>query len=135
MYPFDYQISVHLKHATVSPEEITGILGIEPTIARAIDQPMTPGTTARSEKNTWMVRINHIDGVDLEDSIDRVINTLWPFRWWLNEFTNTGGEIEFVVGWFTPRMSGAQFSPDLLRRLSDLDATLSLHVYSEEIAS
>ena len=97
---------------------------------------VTPdGTPLRGvrEQTYWSSRILHPESVDLVDALEANLSSLEPHKDFLRELVETGGEIEYFIGWFTTDTSGGEtLDWELLQRLADLRINLALDVYGNK---
>ena len=47
------------------------------------------------------------------------------------QIRDTGGRIEFFIGWYSDRNTGELFSSSLLKKLGELQIDLALDIYCE----
>jgi hypothetical protein len=93
---FRFAVSLRLSHPTITPDEITCELGIEPRHARTKPQG---GFYWCSEKESG-------EDEGLIAVIDKFLDLLTPHAAFLRSFKSTGGTADLFVGWFTSQRSG-----------------------------
>lgn len=71
-------------------------------------------------------------GLSLADALALHANQLLEHKRFLEELKNTGGTVEFFVGWFIERYAGDVFQADLLERMGAIGIDLTLEVYGSD---
>ncbi len=143
MYPYDYALSLRIKHPEVDPQTFTDTLGRQPEVAwRAGERRTTPNGDLLEGHRTysyWTSRCTSPDDSDIEAFIRRTIDELKPHRAFFINIRDSGGKVEFFVGLFVGYANmGFTLTHDLMSELGCLGIDLSLDIYDwedEEIAS
>jgi hypothetical protein len=118
----------------MGPETISAALGETPRFSwKAGDRRRTPtGQLLEGSNDTtyWCSGSIDGDGFDLASTIAANLESLESHRSFLADFSSTGGDVEYFIGWYTDgRNTGETFDSDLLRRLADLQIDLAFDVY------
>ena len=134
--PFRFDVSLRLVHPSMRSEEISRALNMQPRFQWNAGAPrVTPaGTPLRGvrEETYWSSTLND-KSEDLKDTLDANLSALEVHTAFLQAFVETGGEIEYFVGWFTTDTSGGEtLSWELLERLARLRISLALDVYGNK---
>ena len=132
--PFRFKASLRLSHPSMDPNEISSSLGLTPQRAwRADQERSTPqGTPLQGvyEFTYWSTSIAESETSSLTDELEPWIDYLSDRASFLEHFSESGGEIEFFVGWFTTEVSGGEtFDWQFLKRLAQLKINLAFDVY------
>jgi hypothetical protein len=118
----------------MASEDISEALGMEPRFSWTAGQ-VRLGADGReiggvNEKTYWSCRIAVAPCANLVDALGASLSELESRKRFLRTFVETGGEVEFFIGWFTKATSGGEmFDWELLKRLADLRIGLSFDVY------
>ena len=136
---FKYEAALRITHPKIDPDEITKRLKINPTLShRAGDSRCTPKGSPLPGLNKemfWMHVIeenasNHSNSLLslLADMNQRIVFA----QAYLREIEETGGRIEYFVGWFSGLNSGEIFNWRFLEECAALRISLSFDVYGAE---
>jgi hypothetical protein len=120
---FRFAVGLRLSHPTITPDEITSELGINPRHARA-----------RSRGGFyWCSEQERGEDEEFISAIDKFLDLLTPHAAFLRSFKSTGGTAELFVGWFTSaRSGGATLPADRLAEMGALGIDLSPDVYAPD---
>ena len=125
----------------MDPERITATVGISPSRQWKVGEPRVlpngkplPGV---NEKSYWSVKLHEQDKLNsekilLEEFLLSSCKRFANLQGFFQEVTDSGGQVEFFVGWFGPSMFGASFEPKLLRAAADLNTSIELDIYAGE---
>jgi hypothetical protein len=121
---FRFAVSLHLRHPSIEPALITEELGSPPLHQwRAGAKPGAP-------EAYWCSPQRRGEDAELISVLEGWVLELESKKDFLLEFTSSGGEIAFSIGWFTgERSGGVALDPTLLGRLATLSISLELDVY------
>ena len=72
------------------------------------------------------------DERSLPDNIKRILDELEVHGDVIRSLANSGGRLEFFVGWFSDFNSGDIFGWDVLARMGQLKISLALDVYGPD---
>jgi hypothetical protein len=123
METFRFAASLRLSHPTITPDEITSELGIQPRHA----------CIKSGGGFYWCSEQLSGDDGGLIIAIDKFLDLLAPHAAFLRSFRSTGGTAELFVGWFTAQRSGGATLPaDRLAEMGALGVDLSLDVYAPD---
>ena len=116
---------------------ISNALGLVPrthwTAGTPRVNPDGRGLEGVNECTYWSCRIENAKSEDLVETLEASVAVLEARKYFLQEFSATGGEIEHLVGWFTTDTSGGErLGWEILARLADLHVSLSLDVYGNK---
>jgi hypothetical protein len=135
MYPFRYKVSFRISHPVIDPDEISMQLALQPkTSWKAGDVRKTPKGTlleGRYELSYWTYPVSCQSSQSLTNLLEDFTIALEPHRDFLVNLNATGGRLEYFVGWFSGRNSGAVFESALLSKIASLQIDLALDVYYE----
>jgi len=135
MNPYQYDISLRVRHPSLDPAEFTSALGLNPFRCwRAGEAQTTPKgkpLEGRYSNSCWTAKL--VKGQWPDKSLPVVINELLdqlaPHQGFFQRIRTEGGTVEFFIGWFLEGNSGDVFDCDLLARMAALKIDLSLDVY------
>lgn len=137
----DYRLCVSLRvsHPTIDPDEVTEVLGTEPFRKWKVGEPRTSpkGTPLEgvTKESFWAChlhdekRLNSKDQY-LEDYLAKLNKRLYPHAKYFESLVNSGGYIEYFIGWFDGDNVGATFEPTLLKSTADLSIAIGLDIYA-----
>src|SRR6266700_3873268 len=128
--PYRFKLSLRLRHPKINHDAISKALGLIPRRSWTVGAPrMNPDgrqLEGVNECTYWSCRIENERSDDLVETLEASIRALEARKDFLREFSATGGEIEYFVGWFTTETSGGErLESELLARLADLHISLS----------
>ena len=138
MQRYSYTIAVRIWHPSIKPEEITRILGMQPSHFSEAGQPRkTPkGTLLEGvyRESYWNAdpfdRGEYSSTDDLaEDALAEVLQILEPHKAFIQKLRGEGSRILVQVSSFSGRNYAFEFSPELLGRYSALGVSLAHDVY------
>jgi hypothetical protein len=122
METFRFAIRFRLWHPTITPDEISAELGIQPR-----------HSFVKTRGAYWCSDGEEGKGDEFLPAIDRFLDLLEPHAEFLRSFKSTGGTAELSVGWFTvQRSGGAILLSDRLAEMGALGVDLSLDVYAPD---
>lgn len=137
MRRFTYDATLHIRHPTISPAEITRQIGRNPKRSHAVGtSKSTPAGTPRLgewKDNFWLAELETIDGQDIVEFLAKLLEQLRPCRDFLQQVSDTGGEVCCFVGVYTDRCCAHQFSRQLLADLAGLGLDLRLDIYGQDL--
>jgi hypothetical protein len=132
MYPFEYVVSLRVKHQTIRPDEITRELGLKAEHSWSAGDKNAFSSSPRS-KSYWSHRFKQPDGIGLRDFLNIIADELVAHRSFFEKVVSTQGRVEFFIGWFLENTnSGEELDWQLLQKLADLHINLSFDIYSKE---
>jgi hypothetical protein len=108
----------------MDPALITAGVGMEPR-----NQWKAPGRANRPG-TYWCSEQRRGEDSEIADVLENLLDQLESNKTFLDQFTSTGGEISFFVGWFTSeRSGGSTLCPTLLGRMAALKISLELDIF------
>jgi hypothetical protein len=134
---YHFRISLRVRHPSMSPENITEALGIEPKRSwKAGEVRRTPKGTLRTGVNQdtfWTAGITSGRWpLSVNEAIHDVLRGLVRYRAFLHQVRAEGGKAELFVGWFFENQSGDVLTHDCLALAGDLQIDLSFDVYPQD---
>ena len=125
-----------IVHPTMTPEDISGVLGLEAHFARRVGDPRkTPKGTSLGgtyPDTRWRHCVRHeLTQQWFADKIAAMIDTLKPHRAFLHHVRATGGTAEIVVQFLGDGYAGDSLSADVLAAMSDLRLDLGIECFIE----
>ena len=82
------------------------------------------------DSSYWCCEIHRPSEIDLPEALEFCIKGLGGKARFMEEFRQTGGAIEFIVGWFAGRNFGGALGWKMIRRLADMQINLDFDIYS-----
>lgn len=128
-------ISIRINHPSWPLDIITELMKSKPDVGRSVgEQRRTPQGKELEGKNPethWIKRLNY-KGDSLPNAIEKAAS---EFGWQSavgREIRQSGGRVEFFIGWFFDKKGGDVLSAELLGRLAELGIDLSFDIYGPE---
>lgn len=135
MDPFRYSISLRIATQSLDPKKICAEIGLKPRILHTMGEPRTtPNGSPLAGINEYSFCVFELDqntGEKLSEMMDRMCNSLLPYQDLFRNIRDTGGRVEFYIGWFSVGNTRDAISCDLFRKLGQLGIELSFDVYGE----
>lgn len=129
-----FKISLRITHPKARSDDITERLGLVPRVSYSVgDRRTTPkGTELEGfrAQTFWSYQWPAVD--PFEDAIANISNQLLEKRDFLLHLSETGGQLEYFIGWFTKDSSGFVLESGLLGVLSDLNINLAFDIYADD---
>ena len=141
MSDYRFCVSLHVSHPTLDLEELTQILGLKPSKVWKLGEPrVTPkGTPLEGvyKYNLWSAPLHEqkrilSTEIYLEDYLEKLNQQFSPHKKRLGEIVNSGGYIEYFIGWFSEGNIGATLNPALLKSTAELNISIGLDIYAYE---
>ena len=138
MQRYSYTIDIRIWHPFINPEEISRVLGIQPTNCSEAGKPRkTPkgnlleGTYRESYWNADPFSRGEYSSTDdlAEDSLEEVLQVLEPHKTFIQKLRSEGARIFVQVNSFSGRNYAFELSPELLGRYAALGVGLAHDVY------
>jgi len=132
---YHYRISLRVFHPSISPQEVTRLIGIEPQRAWQAGTPRRTPAGAPLEgiykESFWYTPLVGGRWPDrtLDSAIAYLLTDLVSRRAVFQLFRKEGGRVELFIGWFFERQSGDVLSYKTLALAGDLGIDLSFDVY------
>src|SRR5215472_6784482 len=127
--PYEYQVSLRIRHPTVPTVDISSALALTPRTSWTAGDAWGPGQSARRESSYWSAVLEGESTLPLPEFLELASRNLEAHADFLQRIVNTGGRVEYFVGWFLNRDSGDVFPASLLQRLGALGIDLSIDLY------
>lgn len=135
MYPFNYEVALHISHPGMDPTEISRALGIVPTSAcRVGEAKRTPSgepLEGNYEATHWYHKFDHPDGMLLSAFLDVLTDRLANYATLFSTVSSEGGSLVLSVGWYSGINSGDEFGWELLDKFAQLRIGLSFDIYAD----
>lgn len=135
MSTFRYKVSFRVRHPNMAPDEICSALGLTARFQWAAGSPRQTQTAVPLEgyhESTYCsFLLEHPEGMELAKFLSRNNKALSLHKEFLKGIRDTGGTLEYFIGWYTGVNSGEVFTSELLRELADLQINLAFDVYAE----
>lgn len=129
-----YKITLRVTHPSLDSKRIGNELGLAPKFAyTAGDKKITPkGTEVPGirKESFWSHEIDTAEE-PIELAIMRVTASLAEMKDFLRHIYETGGHVEYFIGWFSAKNSGFVLAHSLLGQLSDMGIDLSFDIYPD----
>lgn len=132
-----FEVSLRIWHPQVDPAEITRELGWTPDVARTVGEPRAtpkgtplPGTNKQS---FWYAVLLPVPGSSLSSVIREANQRLMPRKAYINGLVNSGGVLEYFVGWFINSNDGESIDWRTIVECGELRIGLRFDVYPPAI--
>lgn len=133
---FKFKIALRIFHPSINPDQITQKLSLRPShtymAGSARNTPKGNPLPGTNKNSMWFFEIGEKsegESGTLSDMIREMNEKLWPARDFFCGLQDSGGKIEYFIGWFSGLNSGETLDWALLQKCSDLRIDLSLDVY------
>ncbi|MEH6418361.1 DUF4279 domain-containing protein [Pseudomonas sp. CGJS7] len=130
-----YRISLRITHPSIASGRISKELGLIPKFCYTSgDQKLTPKGEVLPgirKESFWTYELVATDE-PFEQTLEAFNSTLKDKEPFLNEINQTGGRLEYFVGWFATGDSGFSLAPHLLSQLVAIGIKLTINVYVEK---
>jgi len=129
-----FKIGLKLRHPPLAPDEISSVFGLRPTLSwKAGDR------VGELVHNSTVWNGLLADGAGSEEydgALNKAISHLEDRQEWLKNSFGDDGELEVVFAFYTDQdedlLCRPRFYPELLLRLSKLDAGMEVQVWKDE---
>lgn len=130
--PTRFELSIRLRHPTLSLAAATEAFGREPDVRRQAGSPRTTPKGAPLAghwgESQFLWRASQQG--DLVALIAWANGFLWPHRAFLQRLRAEGGSLEYFIGCFVADDTGHSLPPELLSACGELGASLSFDIYA-----
>jgi len=130
--PRELEVSLRVTHPYVDPAVITAELGMEPDVVHRTGDPRVApkGTQLQGvhSQSYWSCRVQ-MDATRLPEIIARTNAQLLKKAAFLEKLTETGGKLEYFVGWYPSPHAGETLDWALLEQCGRLRVNLAFDVY------
>ena len=132
-----FKISMTLRHPSLDPNEISSVFAIKPIFS------WIAGSRAGEIVNKYSVwhgvLAQGAGGDEYEEALKDAVLLIESGKEWLSEHFNAEGELDVIFAFWTDLNDGkicqTTFYPELLARLSALDAGIEVEIWKDEGAS
>jgi hypothetical protein len=141
MYPFEYCVSLRVRHPNMDPQQISTVLCMQPkTEWKAGTLRQTPtGQNLEGvyEHTYWCADLHDERRVPSQDRdlslfLEEVTEKLVPHRAFLASIHASGGSIEYFIGLFGDKNFGEIIPSSLLNTLGQLHVDIALDIYPDD---
>ena len=141
MSDYRFCVSLRISHPEIDPDEITRELGIEPfrkwKVGEARVSPSGEKIEGESVESFWAAKLHEekrllSTDIYLEDFISKLNEQFKDKSRYFSTLVESGGYIEYFVGWFGGGMFGATLDPTLLASTGKLSISIGLDIYGGE---
>lgn len=116
----------------VDPVTITSRIGIQPSKAHIKGSTMTKHPSLVYSTGYWGIDSTVPSDRPLEEHLSYLLDLLEPRALLIKEFKEAGFTMGLYCGFFTSDVglgSIIELEPDILRRITNIDISLELHIY------
>jgi hypothetical protein len=129
-----FKIGIRLRHPSLDPDEISGVFALKPTLS------WKAGDRAGELVHTYTVwnglLTEGAGSEEYDEALSRAILLLENGQEWLENSFRDDGELEVTFTFYTNEDEGLlcrpRFFPELLLRLSKLNAGIGVQVWKDE---
>jgi len=129
-------ISIRINHPSWPVDKITSLMKCAPEIGRSVgEERRTPTGIKLDGKNPethWIKSLDY-EGDSLPRAIEKAILEFGSQSTAGREIRESGGNVEFFIGWFFKKNGGDILPAELLGRLAGLGIDLSFDIYGPEV--
>lgn len=127
-----FKISLRVWHPEIQSDAISRGLGLLPKVSyTAGDKRVTPkGAPLAGFRGETYWTHECSAGASFEVAVEEVTAQLVGKAEFLRHLKETGGRLEYFIGWFSDSNSGFVLDHDLLKKLADLNINLAFDVYA-----
>jgi hypothetical protein len=122
-----YKTSLRIWHTTLTPEEITDTIGLEPS--SSVARGSSASDHRRRSQTYWTAKVGTDTATSLEEAMENVARIVADQRTFLRDVRSTGGRSEVFVGIFLNGDVGDVLTPSVLKALGDAEVELAFSVY------
>jgi len=142
MTDYKFSVTLFISHPVIKGEEISSALKLDPVHCNNVGEiKKTKKGILVSEKNygtKWSYYPHGkerlcADDITLEDYLVKLNNQLSIHSEYFSKIVQTGGYIEYFIGWFGGDYSMiVSLEPNLLKTTANLNIAIGLDVYPKE---
>ncbi len=137
MYKFEYDVSLRITHPEMGPENICTKLGMNAWRKwKKGEQRKSSGGTKLEGVNEYTYccfELKHSKDQELVEFLKKCNEGFCKKKDVFEEIHLTGGNLEYFIGLYSDKNSGAIFDLELLTQLVELKIELSLDFYSHQM--
>lgn len=128
-----FVISLRIRHPHVDPAEISHELGWQPRLIQKVGErrttPKGMPLSGQNRESFWLAELPIGSEESIAGAIRRANEKLQSSRTYLERLSDSGGQVEYFIGWFFDANTGEMFDWQLLRECADLRIHLQFDVY------
>ncbi len=128
-------ISIRINHPSWSLDKITSVMKCAPDIGRSVGEerktPKGKKLNGTNPETHWIKSVNYT-GESLPDAIKGALSEFGAQPAVSREIRQSGGGVEFFIGWFFENIGGDVLPAELLGQLAELGIDLSFDIYGPE---
>lgn len=129
-------ISIRINHPSWPLDKITSLMKCTPEIGRSVGEERRTPTGIKLDgmnpETHWIKSLDY-EGDSLPNAIEKAILEFGSQSTAGREIRESGGNVEFFIGWFFNKNGGDILSAELLGRLACLGIDLSFDIYGPEV--
>ena len=130
--PFDYAVSLQVRHPTAPAEQVAALVGLEPdrswTAGEARTTPTGSLLDGVREESYCAFRLGQGSDGELAECLREVIESLKPRKAELAQLRSTGGSLLLFASWQALGDTGEIFEGKLLGDIAALGIDLGVNV-------
>jgi hypothetical protein len=127
-----FKVSFRITHPTIDSSTIDSKLMLTPKFSYTVgEKKITPkGTEIDGIRNNsfWCHEFSDCDE-NFESSLKKFNKLLGEKSLFLKSLSDTGGTLEYFVGWFQSGNSGFVLDVELISQIADMGIQLSFNIY------
>jgi hypothetical protein len=141
MTDYRFCISLRITHPSIDPAEISNALGFEAFRSWKVGQNRTAPNgkplEGKSKESFWAGKLHeqkrlYSNETCIEDYISLQNKKLMSHSLYFKNLVDTGGYVEYFVGWFSADNVGLTLEPKLMKETASLNIAIGLDVYVSE---
>ncbi len=133
-----YSVSFRIRHPSMDPNDIEGIIGLKPHRAWRAGEPRTTPKgrplAGVNRETYWTAKLcqGQMPPYTLAADLNTALDKLSAHRAFLHEIQADGGGCEFFIGWFLRSQAGVTLSHVILTKMAGLGIDLILDTYYDD---
>jgi hypothetical protein len=128
MEPFEYNVSLRLKHPEIEPDDISRVLGLVPRSSGAEGEA---GEAALRSEHYWVYWFEQPDGVGLRDYLKILMGKLAEHRSVFDKVTSTQGRVQLFITLPAGKSAGEVLDWQVLQKLAEMRIDLAFEIYHQ----
>lgn len=128
----DYQFvaSLHVRHPSIDPDEVTAALGICPKRTRRCGERYSGQPGGYFDANHWAAELEIVAGHNVPEFLEDFVDSLsLPAKSLTRRIDETGGEVTVFIGLFANRLCDFEIFASTLRDLGNAGISVRLDYY------
>lgn len=129
-------ISVRISHPTWGPGDITKLFDCQPDVSWTVGEERKSKTGKKlggTYPDTYWCKNVSYEGDSLSTAIEKGLRIFDQAPNSSKEIIQSGGRVEFFIGWFFDSIGGDVLPWPVMRRLADQGIDLSFDIYGPEV--